>query len=135
MERVITAVDGFGRSFQTTCRVTTRPERGYRLELSAPEIGNHVGEAGDAFECLSIVRRRLEQTHIRLCCNGARRDVWPSGMARDMGGGFKAYFLTMGKPSQISDLVDIFEPAPVKAIGSVEEQREFAQRWIAKQRS
>lgn len=130
MERVITAVDRAGHSFQTTCRVTTLPERGYQLELSAPEIGRHVGEAPDAFECLSIVRRQLDQTGIRLCCNGARRDVWPSGMARDMGGGLKAYHLTMGKATKISDLVDIFEPAPVEAVASVAEQRDFVRRWL-----
>src|SRR5207244_9009274 len=48
-------------------------------------------DASDYFESLLLVRRELEHDGLLVCCQGARRDVWPSGMARDMGAGLEAY--------------------------------------------
>ena len=41
----------------------------------------------DLFDALIALRRRLEDLGCRLLCAGARRDVYPSGMSRTMGGG------------------------------------------------
>jgi hypothetical protein len=129
-ERVITAVAPSGDQFMVNARVSTL-QRGYRLELAASEIGVRVADASDVFECLSRLRSQLDGEGIRLCCNGARLDVWPSGMARDMGGGFRAYVLQMGRRGSIDDLVDIFDSAMLEEIATVEEQRLFAQKWLA----
>ena len=111
-------------------RVSTRKE-GYRLELTAPELGVRAADASDVFECLCRLRTQLDREGIRLCCNGARLNVWPSGMARDMGGGLKAYVLQIGRRATIDDLVDIFDSAPVEDVATVEEQRRFAEKWLA----
>jgi hypothetical protein len=129
-ERVITAIDSSGRSFVVNARVSTRKE-GYRLELTAPELGVRAADASDVFECLCRLRTQLDREGIRLCCNGARLNVWPSGMARDMGGGLKAYVLQIGRRATIDDLVDIFDSAPVEDVATVEEQRRFAEKWLA----
>lgn len=129
-ERVITATDSSGRSFPVTARVSTR-KSSYHLELAAPEIGTRSTDASDVFECMCQLRARLDREGIRLCCNGARPDVWPSGMARDMGGGLRAYVLELGRRASIDDLVDIFDAAPIEDIASVEEQRLFAKKWLA----
>jgi hypothetical protein len=52
-------------------------------------------------------------------------------MARDMGGGFRAHVLQMGRRGSIDDLVDIFDSAMLEEIATVEEQRLFAQKWLA----
>jgi hypothetical protein len=129
-ERVITATDSSGRSFVVNARVSTRKER-YRLELTAPELGVRAADASDVFECLCRLRTELDREGIRLCCNGARLNVWPSGMARDMGGGSKAYVLQIGRRATIDDLVDIFDSAPIEDVATVEEQRRFAEKWLA----
>src|SRR5438445_3727542 len=129
-ERVITATDSSGRSFVVKARISAQ-QGGYRLELAAPEVGTRAADASDAFECLCLLRKQLDREGIRLCCNGARLNVWPSGMARDMGGGLKAYVLQIGRRASIDDLVDIFESAPIEDIATVEEQRRFAEKWLA----
>jgi hypothetical protein len=62
---------------------------------------------------------------------GARRDVWPSGMSRDMGGGLKAYVMRYGEQAHRKDLVHIFDEAPEALVGSVREQRDFFERWAS----
>ena len=58
----------------------------------------------------------------------ARRDTYPSGMARDMGGGMKVYVLCPGQRTR-PDLVETFDDAPSDQIATVEEQRAFADAW------
>jgi len=129
-ERLLTAIDSAGGSFQVAARVSD-DDGWYRLELIAPEIGTRAAEASDVFECLCRIRGRLDHEGVRLCCNGARRDVWPSGMGRDMGGGFRAYVLEIGRRASLADLVDIFDPAPIQSIATVDEQRRFSEKWLA----
>jgi hypothetical protein len=128
----ITARTSDGRAM--ACTVTFSPDRqagrGYAMELRSVELGAYHAREADLFECLRTIRRELEPTGVRLCCNGARVDVWPSGMARDMGGGRHAYILRMGRQAQRSDLVSIFDPAPVEAVGDVDDQEAYARRWF-----
>jgi hypothetical protein len=86
--------------------------------------------ARDFFEALAQLRKKLEAENIWLLCNGAVENVYPSAMARSMGGGLKAYKLTLGKQAKTEDMVSIFEgdlglpPSPVRA------QQAFYQVWI-----
>ena len=89
-----------------------------------------MAEASDVFECLSRVRAQLDKDGVRLCCNGARLNVWPSDLGRDMGEGLTAYDLQIGRPASLKDLVDIFDPAPIETIATVEEQRRFSEKWL-----
>ena len=63
-------------------------------------------------------------------CNGASLDVFPSGMARSMGGGLRAYRLTLGKQALREDLVDIFELDDVFVPSSVESQDAHFDVWL-----
>lgn len=109
---------------------TATDQGGYSLRTHVRELGVVTSEAGDLFEALARLRRKLEPLGYRLLLNGARRNAWASGMARDMGGGRRAYLLTMGRPSRMEDLVDIFEPAPEAEVGTVEEQETFMRLWV-----
>ena len=57
--------------------------------------GRITGHAADAFSALVEVRRALEIEGWRLAVAGARRDTYPSGMARSSGG-FRAYCMRCG---------------------------------------
>jgi hypothetical protein len=85
--------------------------------------------ARDLFASLLELRRELEPLGIQLCCNGARRDAWPTGMMRDMGGGF-AVCLHEGvaadaKPPEVRTLAY----APPDQVVSVEEQDPWCEAW------
>jgi hypothetical protein len=82
----------------------------------------------DLFDALMALRIRLEDMGYRLLCAGARRDVFPSGMARAMGGGRKAYVLILGEPAVV--LVDIFAEVEAEQVGTVAEQQEHYQKWV-----
>ncbi|GHC95658.1 hypothetical protein GCM10019060_24880 [Novosphingobium pokkalii] len=59
--------------------------------------------------------------------------VWPSGMARDMGRGLKAYKMEIG--AQARELVGIFEAGPDVIPSPVSVQEEYHRKWIASLRS
>ena len=82
----------------------------------------HVAIEDDAFDALSAVRLELERDGWLLGVEGARGDVWPSGMARDQGGGLRAYRLRRGRTPRSEDLVDVFAPA-TEHLAIVAEQR------------
>lgn len=81
--------------------------------------------AFDAFEALCRVREKLEPEGWRIGVAGAQADVWPSGMARDQGGGLKAYRMT---EEQVGGLVDTFEPVDPATVTTVADQRAEADR-------
>jgi hypothetical protein len=79
----------------------------------------------DYRDCLTQARRLLEADGRLLCCQGARPDVHASGMLGQVTNGRRAYELTgpkdeTGRPP----VVDIFAPAPVGAVTTVEDQRQ-----------
>lgn len=88
------------------------------------------GRARDLFAALAVARRELELQGIQLACNGARLDVWPSGMLRQAGHGRRAYVLTMPPTVVRPSTVDIFEPAPESSVlATVDEQHEWFRRY------
>lgn len=78
------------------------------------------GSESDYFEALRSARRQLDPHGVRLLVNGARRDVWASGMAREMGQGLQVYVIERGKPAQ--HLVALLDPCEASLVGTVEEQ-------------
>jgi hypothetical protein len=86
------------------------------------------GSSTDFFAALCEARRRLERNGHRLLCYGASRNVWPSGMAREMGAGLKAYQLTHGHRG--GPLKDIFHTGPDVVPSTVAEQQAFSQEWF-----
>lgn len=88
----------------------------------------YYGEGSDYFEALQQLRQRLERNQIELLCAGSKREVWPSAMSRQMGGGLKAYICNMGHQSK--EIVNIFEADELMQYCSVEEQAEYHKNWF-----
>ena len=99
------------------------------ITVSVAGLDRRTFSGGDLFDAFNELRRELERLQARLLCAGARRDVFPSGMSRDMSGGRKAYITRIGRPSLREDLVDIFDEAAPESVGTVAEQSAFHERW------
>ena len=100
------------------------------VQVSCGEDVSARGQARDLFEALAVARRELEVQGVQLACNGARLDVWPSGMLRQAGYGRRAYVLTVPPTAVRPSAVDIFEPAPKSSVlATVDEQREWFRRY------
>lgn len=106
----------------------------YRIELVV-RVGNYTcpytATAPDMFEALVRLRRQLEPDGLMIAVQGARRDTYPSGMARDMGGGMQLYVIRPGRRAHREDLVETLDDALPGQIGTVDQQREFAEAWLA----
>lgn len=83
------------------------------------------------FEALVRLRRQLEPDGLIVAVQGARRDTYPSGMARDMGGGMQVYVMRPGLGARLEDLVKTLDDAPPDQMATVDEQRAFAEAWRA----
>jgi hypothetical protein len=88
-------------------------------------------EAPDFFEALRTIRSQLQVDGLIPYCYGASLNVYPSGMARDMGSGLKAYKLTIGERARSDDLVGIFETGGDIIPSRVEAQEEYFKDWLA----
>lgn len=97
--------------------------------VNSPEIGAVERRANDAFEALCLVREELDPRGWRLGIAGAQPDVWPSGMARDQGGGLSAYRLAA---AGAQDLVFTFSPVDPATVTSVAEQRTAADLFFSR---
>lgn len=97
-----------------------RDGREYVVGIDSPAFDAVEERAADAFEALCRVRDRLEPDGWRIGVAGAQADVWPSGMARDQGGGLRAY--RVGE-DRVGDLVDVFAPADPDTVTTVAAQR------------
>jgi hypothetical protein len=86
--------------------------------------------APDFFEAFCHIRLELQKENLIPFCYGASLNVYPSGMARDMGGGIRAYKLVKGKQAKMADLVDIFTEGPDIVPAYVSRQKEFFEHWI-----
>lgn len=87
-----------------------------------------IKRSGDfPFIVLQEIREELEQKNIFPLINGARKDVYPSGMTLP---GYTAYVHRMGQPSLSNDLVDIFgDTDKIDLISTVAEQKQFRKVW------
>ena len=86
----------------------------------------------DFFNCFCQIRNYF--ANVTFLCKGAKVNVYPSPMARDMSKGLLAYQLQMGKHALMEDLVAIFDFAD-EDIVSTEEQQAFFNAWIKSLRS
>lgn len=103
----------------------------YRLELTIrPGTAPVVATGPDAFEALVRMRRKVEPQGLRIAVQGSRLDTYPSGMARDMGGGWRIYVMHPGKGAGLSDLVDTLDEAPADQLATVEEQEAYWEAWL-----
>ncbi|WP_327149976.1 hypothetical protein [Nocardia sp. NBC_01329] len=91
-----------------------------RVELVSQGVFGSVDD--DYLSRLLAVREYLEARGQLLCCQGARPDVWPSGMLRQFENGRRAYVLDHDRRGGEFETVDIFAPAPAEVVVSVVEQ-------------
>jgi len=98
------------------------------LIVSGLGFRKRVFHGQDLFDALIALRTELDDAGWRLLCSGARFDVFPSGMSRSMGGARKAYIMRLGAPA--TDLIDVFDEAEPKSVGTVKQQKEFHDKWI-----
>ena len=108
----------------------------YRIEL-VTRLGSYTcpytATGPDMFEALVRLRRQLEPDGLMIAVQGSRRDTYPSGMARDMGGGLQVYIMRPGLRGRREDLVKTLDDASPDQIATVDEQRESAEAWRAEQ--
>lgn len=83
----------------------------------------------DYSNSLAEIRKEMEVLDLYPLCNGCCQDVVLSRMGRQMSAGRKAYKVTLGKQALMSDLVDIFEPAPKERVSTLNEQQEYYKKW------
>ena len=86
-------------------------------------------EGADLFNCLVQLRELLAAQDCKPLCNGARIDVFPSAMSREMSGGRVAYITRMCVSTSREDIVDIFDSADEINVGSVDEQKAIHADW------
>ncbi len=126
--RAVTMLDTrAGETVECTIVVSGDCERMSLLDPGGEEIVTV--EAHHAFACLVEIRLFLEQDQRILLCNGARTDVYPSGMSAQLSGGMTAYVMKPGASATMDDLVDILEPAFAAQIGSVADQEAYRDAW------
>ncbi|MEV7381987.1 hypothetical protein [Streptomyces lydicus] len=90
--------------------------------------GQVTGRADDCFEALTRTREQVEPQGWLLGVNGSRRDTWPSGTCRDMGG-FLVCLLRPGLRPTRADLIQTFHDAPRETLATVAEQIAFEKQW------
>lgn len=102
----------------------------YRIELF---LGKdlYTATAMDMFEALVRLRRQLEPKGWMVAVQGSRRDTYPSGMGRDVGGGRRIYVMRMGRAATSSDLVDTLADAALDQLATIAEQEAYRDTWHA----
>lgn len=106
--------------------IVTEPP--YRLRLAFPDGRIVESEGEDLFHALELVRLELEADGLLVCCQGARPDVYPSGMARQMSGGLRAYRHLPDRRPTRDDIVNVFDPADCHEVVTVDAQLVSMQR-------
>ncbi|NOS69337.1 MAG: hypothetical protein HOP33_05330 [Verrucomicrobia bacterium] len=116
-------------NFTATFLAENHWSKAWRVSLSFNDrlITN---ESSDCFRALVEIRRELENEGTKLLCYGSCKEVRPSSMSRDMGGGIKAYRHALGRKPGGNDLVHIFETGPDVIPVSIREQEDFWQTWV-----
>lgn len=126
-EKTIRLANAQGQMQTAELVCTTDDEGDCSIALTC-EGCNVAAKAADFFEALCRIRVALEQYRLTPQCYGASRNVYPSGMARDMGQGLRAYRLKLGRHAR--ELVDIFEDGPGIDPVSVDVQKAFFEMWL-----
>ncbi|MBJ7609333.1 MAG: hypothetical protein JF887_07860 [Candidatus Dormibacteraeota bacterium] len=134
-EEEVALCDADGHQSNGTLRRETLTAQGaHRLTINIRGREPVSADSSDYFEAMQLLRLQLEAIGLRLCCAGARRDTWASGVQRDMGQGLNCYILTLPRSARRPDQIGIFEPAACELIGTVTEQRAYFDTWLASTR-
>ncbi|WP_168415945.1 hypothetical protein [Erwinia amylovora] len=86
-------------------------------------------EGEDFFECFKKIRRLNKS--IIYYCKGAKINVIPSRMTRQMSKGMSAYETNLGIPARKENLVNIFEYEKEGLASDPLEQDEYEAKWFS----
>ncbi|MEB5704266.1 hypothetical protein [Pantoea anthophila] len=86
-------------------------------------------EGDDFFECFKKIRE-LDK-NIVYYCKGAKVNVLPSRMTRQMSKGLSAYETSLGIPARKENLVNIFDYANEGLASDPLEQDEYEVKWFS----
>ncbi|MER5947364.1 hypothetical protein ABT127_14955 [Streptomyces sp. NPDC001904] len=100
------------------------------LTLRSPAGSECSAEGDDVFDALRSMRAELAPRGVKVCCNGARVDVRPSGLAASQGS-WVVYVLHRWRPVTVRDLVSTFDPCDPDQVGSVEAQDAYWETYLA----
>ncbi len=110
--------------------VAWRYEQGmWVVEIASAAFETLEARENDAFEALCVIRGRLEPLGWRVGVAGAQVNVWPSGMARDQGGGLSAYRITARGGE---DVVDTFAPVDPATVAPLADQKAEIDRLMSR---
>lgn len=98
------------------------------LTLRFPDGEEYEVISDDFFSCLVDVRNKYPD--IVFLCKGAKLNVYPSRMSRQMGQGLIAYEYTMGKQTRKEDMVQIFDFEDKEINYTPEEQKQNFYLWL-----
>lgn len=115
----LVAVDSRGVEVPVVLLLPSESDACIQMSVEGGPIQEFRGS--DFFGCLIDARLVLESRGLLLCCQGARSDVFPSGMQRQMGLGRVARLLTRDVDRQGE--VDIFAAAKPHEVVSVQRQK------------
>lgn len=101
----------------------------WHLRLKSPRGIESEATGSNAFEALRSMHSNLAPKRVKICCNGTRINVRPSGLSASHGA-WMLYMLHMWRPPTVRDLVPIFGYCPPNYIGSPEEQDAYWERHL-----
>jgi len=129
---VIDAGGSRGGSSASWSLTLTKPAP-HLVSLTLTSVGGQTWEGigGDVFDALMSLRSKVEPDRVQLCCNGARRNAWSSGMQRDMGEGYGTYILPDQRSRERPPEVPTLDAAPPSEVVTVAEQRAWHKAWLA----
>lgn len=78
-------------------------------------------ERNNYFFAMLELRKKLENENLKLCCWGAKKSVWPTGMEADMG----MALCVRDRDSAVQNTESIFASVPLSEVVTVEEQIEY----------
>jgi hypothetical protein len=121
---ILKVQDERGFIFDAQVQYFSSSWRVWTLEFIAPITEKLSFTESDVFECLTQLRLELAKYGCKPLCAGARLDVYPSGMARDMGSGLSAQVMSGVPTNKWEDVqhVHMFDYTEPDSIASVEEQ-------------
>lgn len=95
------------------------------LQMSVDDGERERFAGSNIFVALFDARLHLESQCLLLCCQGARPDVFPSGLLQQTTNGRFAYELHPGRAIDVTRVVDVFTHAAPAEVDTVERQKRF----------
>jgi hypothetical protein len=101
---------------------------GALLTLRAKSNLEKTYKSHDLFQCLGLLRADYPTT--KFLCKGAKINVYTSRMSSQMSAGLVAYELQLGRPTDLDDVVRIYDYEENDITNDIQLQQEFYKRWI-----